>query len=241
MKDEVETLLLKAVLEQYAVPDPKIVNTIPRNGQSLSYVSHAEITRILIEIDPLWSWEPIEWVNGRPAIHIENGTATMWGRMTLLGKPMVCVGSARSDKADYEKELVGDLLRNGSMRYGICISLWLKQEQGASSSPRPQLRAVTDAFPGSTMIDSGGQGGAQKPTPARQASSANPVSDKQVFLINKLSKEQQIGNLLTFAAEVVGRELNAINGLNSREASQIIDRLMNPQPVAVLVQEEEPF
>lgn len=241
MQNEVETLLLKAVLEQYAVPDPKIVNTIPRNGQSLSYVSHAEITRILIEIDPLWSWEPIEWVNGRPAIHVENGMATMWGRMTLLGKPMVCVGSAKTDKADYEKELIGDLLRNGSMRYGICLSLWLKQEQGATSPFKPALKAVSDAFPGSTTVGFGNPTSASKATPARQASAGNPISEKQLFLINKLSKEQHISDLLIFAAQIVGRELNAINAVNSREASQIIDRLMNPQPVAVLIEEDEPF
>jgi hypothetical protein len=87
--EELNTQLLRAVLEQYAVPDPKIVGTIPRNGINLAYVSHADITRILIEIDPSWSWQPVAWDNGRPAIHIENGTATMWATLTLLRKVFV--------------------------------------------------------------------------------------------------------------------------------------------------------
>ena len=128
MSNETESLLLKAVLEQYAVPDPKIVGTIQRSGIALSYVNHAEITRILIEIDPMWSWEPCAWDNGRPVIHEENGTKTMWGKLTVLNKTMLGVGSVRADKPDYEKELIGDFLRNAAMRFGISLSLWSKQD-----------------------------------------------------------------------------------------------------------------
>ena len=135
------------------------------------------------------------------------------------------------------------------MRFGICLSLWSKQETPTANYQKPALRTVTDAFPGSTVVtnqNTGNTGGATKAMPARQASAGNPVSDKQIFLINKLSKEQGV-NLLTFAAEIIGREVNAINVLNSREASQIIDRLMNPvrevirMPVALDLSEEEPF
>jgi hypothetical protein len=126
--EELNTQLLRAVLEQYATPDPKIVGTIPRNGINLAYVSHADITRILIEIDPAWNWQPVAWENGRPAINIENGTATMWATLTLLGKSLLGVGSVRSDKPDMDKELVGDFLRNAAMRFGISLSLWSKQD-----------------------------------------------------------------------------------------------------------------
>lgn len=151
MSEEMNTVLLRAVLDQYAVPDPKIVGTIPRNGISLSYVSHADVNRILIEVDPLWSWQPIEWVNGRPAINVENGTATMWGTLTLLGKSMIGVGSVRADKQDYEKELVGDFLRNASMRFGIAISLWSKQDWSdnttITSLPAVQAKRAEEAKP----------------------------------------------------------------------------------------------
>lgn len=151
MSEELNTALLRAVLDQYAIPDPKIVGTIPRNGQALSYVSHADITRILIEVDPLWSWQPVEWVNGRPAIHVENGTATMWGTLTLLGKSMLGVGSVRADKQDQDKELIGDFLRNAAMRFGIAISLWSKQDWSdnttITSLPAVQAKRAEQAKP----------------------------------------------------------------------------------------------
>ena len=151
MSEELNTQLLRAVLDQYATPDPKIVGTIPRNGINLAYVSHADITKILIEVDPSWSWQPIEWVNGRPAINVENGTATMWGTLTLLGKSMIGVGSVRADKQDHEKELVGDFLRNASMRFGIALSLWSKQDWSdnttITSLPAVQARRAEEAKP----------------------------------------------------------------------------------------------
>lgn len=243
MSEELNNQLLKAVLDEYASPDPKIVGTIPRNGVNLSYVSHSEITRILITIDAGWSWEPIEWINGRPAIHIENGMATMWGKMTLLGKPMICVGSARADKGDYEKELIGDLLRNGSMRYGIALNLWSKPE---GNSGGVNAQTITKSFPGSTAVNTASKhqqpsNASVAPPVAKQASAANPVSEKQVFLINKLAKDNSIADVPGFASQILGREITSAKLMNSREASQIIDALMNPQPVVDIFSDEEPF
>jgi hypothetical protein len=151
MSEELNTQLLRAVLDQYATPDPKIVGTIPRNGINLAYVSHADITKILIEVDPSWSWQPMEWVNGRPAINVENGTATMWGTLTLLGKSMLGVGSVRADKQDLDKELVGDFLRNAAMRFGIALSLWSKQDWSDNTTiislPATQVKRAEEAKP----------------------------------------------------------------------------------------------
>jgi hypothetical protein len=151
MSEELNTQLLRAVLDEYATPDPKIVGTIPRNGINLAYVSHADITKILIEIDPLWSWKPVQWVNGRPAINVENGTATMWATLTLLGKSMLGVGSVRADKQDLDKELIGDFLRNAAMRFGIALSLWSKQDWSdnttITSLPAAQAKRAEEAKP----------------------------------------------------------------------------------------------
>ena len=151
MSEELNTQLLRAVLDQYATPDPKIVGTIPRNGINLAYVSHADITKILIEVDPSWSWQPVEWVNGRPAINVENGTATMWGSLTLLGKSMLGVGSVRADKQELDKELVCDFLRNAAMRFGIALSLWSKQDWSdnttITSLPAVQAKRAEEAKP----------------------------------------------------------------------------------------------
>ncbi len=134
---------LEDIIEQYGVPDPSIVGKLPRGGITLDFVGHAEINRILIDIDPMWSWEPCDWVVGRPAITETNGMATMWGRLTILGKSMLGVGSVRADKPDLDKELVGDFLRNASMRFGICLSLWSKSEWEEPATPAKPAGVVS--------------------------------------------------------------------------------------------------
>jgi hypothetical protein len=137
---------LEEILGAYGVPDPKIVGKLPKAGTSLDFVGHADITRILLEIDPTWRWVPIAWDNGRPSIHVENGIATMWGELTVLGQARLGVGSVRADKQELDKELIGDFLRNAAMRFGICLSLWTKQEWDdnphATTKPVPQAKPV---------------------------------------------------------------------------------------------------
>lgn len=123
------TEALLKVLQDYAVPDPKIVSKLPKGGVTLDFVGHADITRILIEADPLWYWEPIKFDDdGLPAYRVENGMAHMAGRLCLLGVERVAIGSAPHDKKDLLKELVSDFLRNGAMRFGISLNLWTKSE-----------------------------------------------------------------------------------------------------------------
>jgi hypothetical protein len=50
----------------------------------------------------------------------------MWGYLTVHGVDRLCVGTCEPGKGDPEKELVGDLLRNGAMRFGIGTKLWSK-------------------------------------------------------------------------------------------------------------------
>ena len=154
--------LLADILTKYAVPDPKIVGKLPKGGIQLDFVGHADITRILIEIDPLWSYEPCGWDNGRPAIHIENGMATMWAYLIVHGKKMLGVGSVRADKQELDKELVGDFLRNAAMRFGISLALWTKNEwedlgghapapQKSSPARKPAPKPVADIAVTSTI------------------------------------------------------------------------------------------
>jgi hypothetical protein len=119
---------LSEILTKYGVPDPKIVGKLPKGNVSLDFVGHADVTKFLLETDPNWRWVPIEWKDGRPAIHVENGMATMWGELTVLGQSRLGVGSVRADKPDLDKELVSDFIRNAAMRFGFCLSLWTKQE-----------------------------------------------------------------------------------------------------------------
>ena len=128
METPANTKALLEVLEKYAVPDPKIVGKLPKGGAQLDFVGHADITRILIEIDPNWRLVPIAWENGRPACNIVNDMATMWFELTLLGTARLAIGTAKANAFDLDKQLYGDALRNGAMRFGISLNLWTKNE-----------------------------------------------------------------------------------------------------------------
>ena len=100
----------------------------------LDYLGHAEVTRLLIEHDPEWSWEPVAWEQGRPAINVINNHFVMWGRLTVLGVTRVGVGVVEAGKPEADKELIGDFLRNAAMRFGVGLSLWSKQDWPESST-----------------------------------------------------------------------------------------------------------
>ena len=140
--DEPNAEKLRLVLDKYAVPDPKIVGKLPRGNIQLDYVGHAEITRILTEIDPLWEWKPLKIDDdGLPSYRVENGMAHMAGAMTLLGHTRLAIGSAPHNKQDLLKELVSDFIRNGAMRFGVALSLWSKEEWADDSAPAPKKKA----------------------------------------------------------------------------------------------------
>ena len=144
--DEPNAEKLRLVLDKYAVPDPKIVGKLPRGNITLDYVGHAEITRILTEIDPLWKLEPLKIDDdGLPCYRVENGMAHMMGALTLLGHTRLGVGSAPHNKQDLFKELWSDLIRNTAMRFGICVSLWSKEEWGGESDVAPAPKKKTPA------------------------------------------------------------------------------------------------
>jgi hypothetical protein len=176
---------LEEVFAHYGNPDPSIVKAISKNGVELSYVGHGEITKALSEIDPEWTWEPVLGADGLPAIRIQKGQiprrdrdpilvdmATMWGRLTLNGVTRWAVGSVEAHKPDLDKELVSDFIRNAAMRFGVALGLWI----GDSTPPARTagtMRTTTDA--GSDVVTT-------RP--------ANAPSEKQLWLVGKLFKEQ---------------------------------------------------
>jgi hypothetical protein len=136
---------LEEIISKYGVPDPKIVGKLPKGGMQLDFVGHADVTKMLIEIDPEWTWEPTAFdTNGLPAYRVENGMAHMAGWLTILGVRRLGVGSVMHNKPDLLKELISDFIRNASMRFGVCLSLWTKQEwddvsytSSTPSAPKP--------------------------------------------------------------------------------------------------------
>lgn len=173
---------LRNILKDYAKPDPSIVQQLPKGGTKLDFVGHADITRILIEIDPYWSWEPCGWDNGRPAIHVENGIATMWGRLTVHGKEMLGVGSVKADKTDLDKELIGDFLRNASMRFGISLNLWTKNQWADLDGDKPQARPAAKP--------------AQAPQPALDPEA--PLSEEQIAAFNKACVDHNLNPMTIY-------------------------------------------
>ena len=216
-----EPLDLKLVLDAYAVPDPSIVGKLPKRRKNadgswgqpvyLDYVGHADITKILIEVDPLWNWEPVAWEHGRPAITERDGIATLWVRLTLLGKSMLGCGSVSASKEDLDKELIGDALRNAAMRFGIALALWSNAEW-AETDHKPSVETVTRKYVETS------------PAPQRIPAPANSPfgpTDKQLALIKRLG-------------------WNGDTPATKLEASALIERL-KAEPAPPAPSDEAPF
>lgn len=174
---------LRNVLTGYAVPDPNIVGTLPKGGRQLSFVGHAEITRILIEVDPMWWWEPAAWDGGVPAITIVNGNAHMAGTLYIHGVGRTDVGSVIESKGDLYKELVSDFLRRAAMRFGIALKLWSQNEWD-------ELKA------------SASENWVEQPKPASKPSKPAPQVDDKTLLT-----EEQITKFTSYCTQ---RGLNPV-------------------------------
>jgi hypothetical protein len=164
------------------------------------------------------------------------------------------VGSVRADKQDLDKELVGDFLRNASMRFGIALSLWSKQdwsdnttivrttavERSIQNHPASQLdeREITPAevaeiFGGAVVTEA-------VITPIKAATSAGTISDKQKGLISKLAKEKVDGDVTPILKQQFKKA--SINELTTKEGSALIKLLMEATVGKLVINDdEEPF
>ena len=87
----------------------------------LDFVGHAAVTDRLLNVDPLWTWEPIAFDDqGNPTLDREGN---FWIRLTVCGISRLGVGDGPN-----MKERIGDAIRNAAMRYGVALSLWSKDE-----------------------------------------------------------------------------------------------------------------
>jgi len=96
----------------------------------LDFVGHAAVTDRLLDADPAWSWEPLALdMGGLPAFDKEGG---MWIKLTIQGVTRLGYGSAEkksySPPGAYQKEIIGDAIRNAAMRFGVALELWHKGE-----------------------------------------------------------------------------------------------------------------
>jgi hypothetical protein len=120
----------------------------------LDFVGHAALTARLLDADPTWSWEPVAWAPSGLPMFDQNGG--LWIRLTVGGVTRLGYGDAGDKKGpNAVKEVIGDALRNASMRFGAALDLWhkgdlyeTKEEQGkvavetgpAASSPKSRSR-----------------------------------------------------------------------------------------------------
>jgi hypothetical protein len=175
----------------------------------LDYVGHADVTDRLLQVDPLWTWEPMALtVEGLPAF----GNGGLWIRMTVCGVVRIGFGDAPGKSGgDGVKEVVGDAIRNAALRFGVAIDLWRREK------PAP---------------DDGGT--APKPTPRRNTRSSTkdtapklisePQLRKLMALMNEagiVEREQRLG----YCVEVVGRPLGSSKDLTQQEAGLVIETL----------------
>ena len=161
---------LADIVTKWADPEPGMLSKLPKPTRKenpkgrcdvcrgyhglpavhLDYMGHADVTEALIDADPFWNWRPaaIDHNTGGPVI-VREKMATMWGYLTVLGVERMCVGTADGGKEEYAKELIGDLLRNGAMRFGIGLRLWSKADHlDATGDADNELAATTGVTAG---------------------------------------------------------------------------------------------
>ncbi|WP_228002176.1 hypothetical protein [Nocardia australiensis] len=109
----------------------------------IDYVGHAAITSRLLEVDPLWSWEPVAFDDGGLPRFDQLGG--LWIRLTVLGVTRLGYGDAQGKKGgDAVKEAIGDALRNAAMRFGTALELWHKGDLYADESDDPTPAPAPD-------------------------------------------------------------------------------------------------
>lgn len=113
------------------------------NAVHLDYVGHAALTDRLLDVDPHWSWEPMALTaEGLPAFDRSGG---LWIKLTICGVTRIGYGCADGKTGgDAVKEIIGDALRNGGMRFGAALDLWHKGVLHEPGSPGDDGDAPTD-------------------------------------------------------------------------------------------------
>lgn len=122
-------------------PFPKEqIGKLPKGGTTLDFVGHGWLTHRLLDVDPLWTWEPVAYdEQGLPLLDEHGG---LWIRLTVCGVTRLGYGDAGGRKGNNAvKEAIGDALRNAGMRFGIALDLWCRSDPDAPAPPKPKSQA----------------------------------------------------------------------------------------------------
>lgn len=115
---------------------PEQVGKLPKGGVTLDFVGHGYLTARLLDVDPLWNWEPLALdERGLPLLDEHGG---LWIRLTVCGVTRLGYGDAGGRKGPNAiKESIGDALRNAGMRFGAALDLWAKGDPDAPAPRTP--------------------------------------------------------------------------------------------------------
>ena len=95
----------------------------------LDYVGHAALTDRLLDVDPMWQWEPLAFTSDGLPLIVDG---LLWIRLSILGLSRLGVGDADGKTGgNGVKECIGDALRNAGMRFGLALDLWHKGDMHA--------------------------------------------------------------------------------------------------------------
>ena len=120
---------------------PAQVGKLPKGGMLLDFVGHGFLTMRLLDVDPLWTWEPfsIDGTFGLPKLDEFGG---LWIRLTVCGVTRIGYGDAGGKQGpNAVKEAIGDALRNAGMRFGLALDLWAKGDPDAPPPAKPRSPA----------------------------------------------------------------------------------------------------
>lgn len=177
------------------------IQQLPQGGIKLDYVSHGNVTKRLLEVDPEWNWEPVAFDERGLPLFDENGG--LWIKLTVLGITRYGYGEPQGrDDYDKIKGAVSNALRVAAARFGVALDLWAREtpsgEVGPPSRPMPRVQGSVRSFPDDV------------------------ATEKQVALINKLTA----GDMTIVEAWKNHRGID--RPLAKSEASQLIEDLKNP-------------
>lgn len=112
--------------------DKSQIQQLPKGGIKLDFVSHGNVTRRLLEVDPNWNWEPMAYdADGLPKFDERGG---LWIRLTVCDVTRIGYGEPQgSDPYDKQKGAIGNAIRVAAMRFGVALDLWAKEEHGTPS------------------------------------------------------------------------------------------------------------
>lgn len=114
---------------------PKCQQKVTEAHIDLDFVGHAAVTQRLLQVDPTWKWLPVDWhVFSLP----DPGKDGMWICLIVRGVARLGIGETeggRLEGANAIKARVSDAIKNASMRFGVALDSWSKQELHDTGAP----------------------------------------------------------------------------------------------------------